>query len=118
VLSSRDPPRACEFGRAEAAWSRRARFRKAATSGGTDLYDAIYLACHDELATEAGRKGVIILTDAEDTGSKLGMQDAIEAAQRSDAVIHVLLISDRDGNLRHRPWRCAPHGGRHRRARD
>jgi VWFA-related protein len=64
-------------------------------SGGTDLYDAIYLACHDELATEAGRKGVIILTDAEDTGSKLRMQDAIEAAQRSDAVIHVLLISDR-----------------------
>src|SRR5580698_4082264 len=64
-------------------------------SGGTDLYDAIYFACHDELATEAGRKGVIILTDVEDTGSKLRMQDAIEAAQRSDAVIHVLLISDR-----------------------
>jgi VWFA-related protein len=64
-------------------------------AGGTDLYDAVYLACHDELATEAGRKGVIILTDAEDTGSKLRMQDAIEAAQRSDAVIHILLISDR-----------------------
>jgi VWFA-related protein len=64
-------------------------------NGGTDLYDAIYLACHDELANEAGRKGVIILTDAEDTGSKLRMQDAIEAAQRADAVIHVLLISDR-----------------------
>ncbi|MGC2002521.1 MAG: VWA domain-containing protein, partial [Candidatus Acidiferrales bacterium] len=60
-------------------------------SGGTNLYDAIYLACHDELANEAGRKGVIILTDAEDTGSKLRMQDAIEAAQRADAVIHVLL---------------------------
>jgi VWFA-related protein len=64
-------------------------------AGGTDLYDAVYLACHDELASEAGRKGVIILTDAEDTGSKLRLQDAIEAAQRSDAVIHVLLISDR-----------------------
>jgi VWFA-related protein len=64
-------------------------------AGGTDLYDAVYLACHDQLATEAGRKGMIILTDAEDTGSKLKMQDAIEAAQRSDAVIHVLLISDR-----------------------
>ncbi len=64
-------------------------------AGGTDLYDAVYLACHDQLATEAGRKGVIILTDAEDTGSKLRLQDAIEAAQRSDAVIHVLLISDR-----------------------
>jgi len=62
--------------------------------GGTDLYDAVYLACHDELATEAGRKAVILLTDAEDTGSKLGMKDAIEAAQRTDAVIHILLIRD------------------------
>ena len=70
-------------------------FPGGSNAGGTDLYDAIYLACHDELATEAGRKGVIILTDAEDTGSKLGMRDAIEAAQRSDVVIHVLLISDR-----------------------
>jgi VWFA-related protein len=63
-------------------------------AGGTDLYDAAYLACHDELATEAGRKGVILMTDAEDTGSKLRLQDAIEACQRADAVIHVLLISD------------------------
>src|SRR5580700_134262 len=53
------------------------------------------LVAHDQLANEAGRKGVIILTDAEDTGSKLRLQDAVEAAQRSDAVIHILLISDR-----------------------
>ena len=63
-------------------------------SGGTNLYDAVYLACHDELATEAGRKAVILMTDAEDNGSKLRMQDAVEACQRADAVIHVLLISD------------------------
>jgi VWFA-related protein len=62
--------------------------------GGTNLYDAIYLACHDRLATEAGRKAVVILTDAEDTGSKLKLQDAIEAAQRADTVIHILLLSD------------------------
>jgi VWFA-related protein len=62
--------------------------------GGTDLYDAIYLASHDELAGQAGRKAIIIATDAEDTGSKLKIQDAIEAAQRADAVIHVLLVYD------------------------
>jgi VWFA-related protein len=61
---------------------------------GTDLYDAVYLACHDELSSEAGRKGVIILTDAEDNGSKVSMEDSIEACQRADAVIHVLLIRD------------------------
>lgn len=64
------------------------------SGGGTNLYDAVYLACHDQLATEAGRKAIILLTDAEDTGSRLSLQEAIEAAQRSDAVIHVLLLRD------------------------
>jgi VWFA-related protein len=62
--------------------------------GGTNLYDAVYLAAHDELASEAGRKAIILLTDAEDTGSRLRIQDAIEAAQRADTVIHVLLLRD------------------------
>ena len=44
------------------------------SNGGTNLYDAVYLACHDELASEAGRKAVILLTDAEDTGSKLSLE--------------------------------------------
>lgn len=63
-------------------------------NGGTNLYDAVYLACHDELATEAGRKAVIVLSDAEDTGSKVSLKESIEAAQRSDAVIHFLRLSD------------------------
>jgi VWFA-related protein len=63
-------------------------------NGGTDLYDAVYLAAHDKLASEAGRKAIIVLTDAEDTGSKLSLNDCIEAAQRADSVVHVLLISD------------------------
>ena len=65
--------------------------------GGTILYDAIYLACHDQLASEAGRKAVVIITDAEDEGSKVQLKDAIEAAQRADAVIHVLLLADSGG---------------------
>src|ERR1700684_3011000 len=63
-------------------------------AGGTDLYDAIYPPCHAELATEAGRKAVIVMSDMEDTGSKLRLQDASEACQRADGVVHVLLISD------------------------
>jgi VWFA-related protein len=67
-------------------------------NGGTDFYDAVYLAAHDKLADEAGRKALIILTDAEDTGSKLKLQDAIEAAQRTDTVVHVLLIAADGGD--------------------
>lgn len=62
--------------------------------GGTNLYDAVYLAAHDELLPEAGRKAIILLTDAEDTGSKLSETDAIESAQRADTVLHFILITD------------------------
>jgi VWFA-related protein len=64
-----------------------------ATPAGTIFYDAVYLACTDRLVKEAGRKALVILTDAEDTGSRMKLQDAIEAAQRTDTVVHVLLIS-------------------------
>lgn len=61
---------------------------------GTDFYDALYLACHDELAGEAGRKAVVVLTDAQDEGSKVRVEEAIEAAQRTDTVVHILLVYD------------------------
>jgi VWFA-related protein len=63
----------------------------------TMLYDAVYLAAHDELAQQVGRKAMILLTDGEDEGSKLKLPDAIEAAQKSDAICYVLLIADRGG---------------------
>jgi VWFA-related protein len=61
---------------------------------GTALYDAIYLACNEKLNTEAGRKAVIIVTDAQDEGSKIRLEEAIEAAQRTDTVVHILLVAD------------------------
>src|SRR5579864_2949859 len=62
---------------------------------GTLLYDAVYLAAHDELSHEVGRKAMILLTDGEDQGSQLRIRDAIEAAQKSDSICYVLLIADR-----------------------
>ena len=62
---------------------------------GTVLYDAVYLASNDILAHEAGRKAIILITDGEDEGSKLSEKEAIEAAQRSDAIIYGILYVDR-----------------------
>jgi len=62
---------------------------------GTLLYDAIYLASHDKLSHEVGRKAMIILTDGEDQGSQLTIKDAQEAAQKSDSIVYVLLCADR-----------------------
>jgi VWFA-related protein len=61
---------------------------------GTALYDAIYLACSEKLTSEAGRKAIVIVTDAQDEGSKVRLEEAIEAAQRTDTVIHILLVVD------------------------
>jgi VWFA-related protein len=62
---------------------------------GTALYDALYLACGEKLSTEAGRKAIVVVTDAQDEGSKVRLEEAIESAQRTDAVIHVLYVADR-----------------------
>ena len=62
---------------------------------GTVLYDAVYLAAHDMLAQESGRKAIILITDGEDEGSKLNIKDAIEAAQKADTIIYSILYVDR-----------------------
>ena len=62
---------------------------------GTLLYDAVYLSAHDMLSKEVGRKAMILLTDGQDEGSRLKIQDAIEAAQKADSIVYVLLCADR-----------------------
>lgn len=62
---------------------------------GTLLYDAVVLAAKDKLAGETGRKAMILLTDGEDQGSRAKVQDAIEAAQKANSMVYVLLIADR-----------------------
>ena len=47
------------------------------------------------LAKEVGRKAMILLTDGQDEGSRLKIKDAIEAAQKADAIVYVLLCADR-----------------------
>lgn len=63
--------------------------------GGTKLFDAVYLASHDKLATEVGRKAIIIVTDGHDDGSYYTLKEAIEAAQKADVLCYVLLVADR-----------------------
>jgi len=54
----------------------------------TALYDAVYLAAEEKLKGEIGRKVMVVITDGEDTSSKLRKEDAIEAAQRNDVLIY------------------------------
>jgi VWFA-related protein len=61
---------------------------------GTVMYDAVYLAAKDKLATEVGRKVIVLITDGVDQGSRLTLNQAVEAAQKSDAVIYSIYYYD------------------------
>jgi VWFA-related protein len=62
---------------------------------GTLLYDAVYLASREVLSHEVGRKAMIILTDGQDQGSNTRLTEAIEIAQKADAIVYVILCADR-----------------------
>ena len=62
---------------------------------GTLLFDAVYLAAHDKLSMEAGRKVLVLLTDGGDQGSQETLKTATEAAQKANTIIYVILIADR-----------------------
>jgi VWFA-related protein len=61
---------------------------------GTLLFDAVYVASNEVMSKQVGRKALIFLTDGEDEGSRLKLKDSIEAAQKSDTICYVLLLSD------------------------
>ena len=58
--------------------------------GSTALYDAVYSAADEQLAKVQGRKAVILLTDGDDTSSKVTYQQALDAIIRSGAVVYVV----------------------------
>jgi VWFA-related protein len=61
---------------------------------GTLLYDAVYLAAHDKLQSQAGRKVLVLLTDGGDQGSEETLHSAEEAAQKANTILYVILIAD------------------------
>ena len=48
-----------------------------------------------EMAQQVDRKAMILLTDGEDQGSQYKIKDAVEAAQKADTIVYVLLCADR-----------------------
>jgi VWFA-related protein len=62
--------------------------------GGTLLYDAVYLASEDLMKKQQGRKALVILSDGDDRGSKVGLLSAIESAQRANTVVYSILFKD------------------------
>src|SRR5215211_5350908 len=66
-------------------------------AGSTAIWDAVW-ATSDELmssSAEHTRRAIILLTDGEDTSSRMKIHEAIEKAQKADALIYAIGIGDR-----------------------
>lgn len=77
-------------------------------AGSTAIWDAVW-ATSEELigaSAENTRRAIILLTDGDDTSSRMKIHDAIERAQKADALIYAIGIGDRytfnvdEGSLR------------------
>jgi Ca-activated chloride channel family protein len=62
--------------------------------GGTALYDAVYYACRDKLLKQPHngptRRAIILLSDGEDNQSHVTREEAIEMAQRAEAILYTI----------------------------
>lgn len=65
-------------------------------TGGTSLYDAIYLSANEIQAKQTGRKALVVLTDGVDVGSKESLSDTIEAAQRADTIVYAVYYKGKE----------------------
>jgi len=67
--------------------------------GGTQLYDAVYLASNEIMKTQKGRKAIVVLTDGVDRGSKTSLESAIESAQRADTVVYSIYFKGEEQHM-------------------
>jgi VWFA-related protein len=58
--------------------------------GGTQLYDAIFLASDELMKPKDGRKALVVFSDGEDRGSKENLNDAIDAADHANVAIYTV----------------------------
>jgi VWFA-related protein len=65
-----------------------------AATGGTHLYDAVYLASNELMKARMGRKVLVLVTDGEDQGSKIDLQASIESAEKADVIVYSIVVSD------------------------
>jgi Ca-activated chloride channel family protein len=69
------------------------QIRTLRAAGGTALYDAITLTCDEKLIRETGRKAIVILSDGEDLSSRASFEEALEMAQRAEAIIYSISVN-------------------------
>jgi Ca-activated chloride channel family protein len=67
-------------------------------SGYTSIWDAVWITIQEQLnkTPDNTRRAIILLTDGDDTSSRIGKQEVIDLAVKSDVVIYSIGIRDAD----------------------
>jgi len=79
--------------------------------GGTQLYDAVFLASNELMKKQQGRKALVVLSDGVDRGSKTYLESAIESAQRADTVVYSIYFAESRHDEGQRPGHGMGRGG-------
>jgi VWFA-related protein len=77
--------------------------------GGTQLYDAIFLASDELMKPKDGRKALVVFSDGVDRGSKENLNDAVDAADRANVAIYTIYFKGEQ----ERSQEGFPGGGHH-----
>jgi VWFA-related protein len=66
-------------------------------AGSTAIWDAVWATSEELISSSAEhtRRAIILLTDGDDTSSRMKMHDAIDRALKADALIYAIGIGDR-----------------------
>ena len=64
--------------------------QRTASRGGTQLYDAIFLAADELMKPKDGRKALVVFSDGVDRGSKETLNDAVDAADRANVAVYTI----------------------------
>src|SRR2546423_2372405 len=66
-------------------------------AGSTAIWDAVWATSEEVISSSAEhtRRAIILLTDGDDTSSRMKMHEAIERALKADALIYAIGIGDR-----------------------
>ena len=63
---------------------------------GTAFYDSIYYSVTEKLASESGRRALLVFSDGEDNSSSHDMMTAMEAAQAANVLVYTIRYTEKE----------------------
>jgi VWFA-related protein len=79
--------------------------------GGTQLYDAIFLASDELMKPKSGRKALVVFSDGVDRGSKESLNESLDAAEHADVTVYTIYFKGEQERGENNGFPGGRHGG-------